>query len=194
MVLITDGFPNDVPSALSSATRLKSEGILLYSVGVGRALSKISSSPTCLHVFLLSNYKELAASMPDEIRSRTCEATIEIQKQIKQFYSNILEKSGTKKFTFRVDPVQDATVKFCITSGSVTLYGSWETRNPNKDSFDFKRSLCAKGKIVEYKNFTEICNNFIISSFEMSALRLDEYRLSIQLFGMSLWNTYLELF
>ena len=85
-VLITDGFPQyknlrfeeAANFSVLEADLLKNEGVKLFAVGVGSAIRKeylqsVASAPTCTHVFLLTEYMELALAFPTELKTRVCE-------------------------------------------------------------------------------------------------------------------------
>ena len=77
-VLINDGFPDDSASSILATSDLKNTGVKLFAVGVGSSISeeylrRVASAPTCTHVFMFTDYMELALAFLTELKMRVCE-------------------------------------------------------------------------------------------------------------------------
>ena len=71
LIVLTDGYSGD--SVRQPAQRLKNDGVLVYSIGVGAntELNEIASLPSNEHVFLLNNFQALG-SFASRMSSTTC--------------------------------------------------------------------------------------------------------------------------
>ena len=82
LIVLTDGHSDD--SVALPAQRLKNDGIIVYSIRLGSDVSnselqEIASLPSNKHVFLLSNFQELA-SIPSQMCSIICKGKTTIVK------------------------------------------------------------------------------------------------------------------
>ncbi|XP_046855918.1 CUB and zona pellucida-like domain-containing protein 1 [Xenia sp. Carnegie-2017] len=76
LIVLTDGYSGD--SVTQPAQRLKNDGVIVYSIGVGAGVSntelnEIASLPSNEHVFLLNNFQALD-SFASRMSSTTCKA------------------------------------------------------------------------------------------------------------------------
>ena len=80
MIVITDGESDDRINTVHASDLAKSQGIVLFSIGVGsfvnsNELSAMATTPDCTHVFTVSNYTEIKA-IKEEIQKSSCEGNI----------------------------------------------------------------------------------------------------------------------
>ena len=78
-IVLTDGKSNQPAMTIMAAMHAHSADITMFAIGVGSSvdldeLQAIASEPTCMHLFLLSGFDEMAA-LTSQIEKRTCEGT-----------------------------------------------------------------------------------------------------------------------
>jgi uncharacterized protein with von Willebrand factor type A (vWA) domain len=80
IIVITDGESNDRLYTQHAADNAKSDGIILFSVGVGSRvnngeLNYMATKPTCTHVFTVSGYDEIKA-LKEEVIQSSCRGNL----------------------------------------------------------------------------------------------------------------------
>ena len=150
-VLITDGFPyyaklrfeEAANFSLLEADLLKNAGVKLLAVGVGseideKFLQSVASAPTCTHVFMLTDYMELALAFQTELKIRICE---DVPPEASDSTDVHCTASGAFTFarqtslsTYQV-PANGTTVRVCA-RGILHAFFSRSKRSPGPAAFD----------------------------------------------------------
>ena len=76
-IVITDGISNKAVSTIKEAIKLQKEGVLMFSIGIGKRLRQseliaMASKPTSEHTFTVNNFDALP-SIKKKITTKTCE-------------------------------------------------------------------------------------------------------------------------
>ena len=131
IIVLTDGQSNGLISPKTSASKLKSKGISIFSIGVGSSVNynELNDIASDNSVFLLSNYNAALTAIED-IKQTSClepatipEATnsIEITKDSYRYYVYPLSSYGNKTYYLIVQ----------VLLGNVKVFYSTDIKNPN---------------------------------------------------------------
>ena len=131
VLVLTDGLSNGLIQPSISAQKLKSNGISIFSVGVGSGVNydELDGIASDKNVFLLTNYNATLAAIED-IKQNSCLEPAVIPPKTNKIAVN---KDSYKYFVYPLRSLQNKIFYLLVESvaGSVKVFYSFDVKNPN---------------------------------------------------------------